>query len=194
MMRIVFALAACAFSSTAIAQKYYVVVNGVDEATGVSSGISDEAKQLFIDELKRHDELTLEAPPGLPTEPRALDAALKERKLRAFEVTLKIQSVKRSVDPPPPGKQYRVLVRGVKLSVFGDTLPEKVMAIGGDGEAEVGEEVGRNDDIDVKGKKLLIECAKTAIKQAVDMTITKLNLADKPGKASGAKKPKKKKA
>ena len=74
------------------------------------------------------------------------------------------------------------------MSVFGDTLPEKVMAIGGDGESSVGAEIGKNEDQDKLGKSLLIDASKEAIKQAVDMTVTKLNLAGKPAKLGGKKK------
>jgi hypothetical protein len=162
--------------------KYFVIVSGIDEAKGVTSGITPELKQLFADELKRHAEFILERPKDMPTDPEQLVDWLKAHKLKAFEVSLKVLSVTRELKPPPPGKQYRVLVRGIKLSVFGDTLPEKVMAIGGDGESEVGAEVGRASDVDAEGKKLLLECAKVAVTQAVDMTVAKLNLADKPVK------------
>lgn len=161
--------------------KYYVVVRGVDEAEGVSSGILAELRELFVAELGRHPELTLEPPPGLPEEPEAMKAELKKRKLKAFEVTLKVLSVTRELKPPAPGKQYQVLHRGIKLSVFGDTLPEKIVAIGGDGDAMVGADVGRQEDLEREAKVLLLDCAKEAVKQAVDMTVHKLNLAGKAG-------------
>ncbi len=166
--------------------KYFVVVRGVTEADGVKSGIVDEAKELFVAEIKRHKELTLDPPEGLPSEPAAMSAELKKRKLRAFEMTLKILQVDRALKPPPAGKQYQVLERGIRLSVFGDTLPEKVMAIGGDGDSLINAEIGKQQDVESEAKKLLIEATKEAVKQAVDMTVTKLNLAGKPEK----KKPK----
>ncbi len=122
----------------------------------------------------------------LRTDPEALETALKQRKLRAFEVTLRILEVSRTLDPPPPGKQYSVLGRGIRLSVFGDTLPEKVMAIGGDGESRIASEVSRHADTAQtakEGKSLLLEAAKMAITQAVDMTVNKLALAAKPARA-----------
>jgi hypothetical protein len=174
---LVLAVAASAHATT----KYYVHVRGIDEAQGVRSEIVTEATKLFTDELKKHAELTLAWPEGLPADdPDALADALKKRHLKAFEVTLKILDVTRALKPPPPGKQYQVLSRGIKLSVFGDTLPEKKIAIGGDGESRATVEVGKHDDLDQKGKELLIDCARDAITQAVDMTVTKLKLADAP--------------
>src|SRR5438309_2278529 len=64
--------------------RFYVVIRGIDETSGVSSGIVPELKSLFAAELKKHPELTLDAPPGLPPEsdPEALDTELKKRKIK----------------------------------------------------------------------------------------------------------------
>jgi len=173
------------------AGKYFLFITGVDEAKGVDSGVVAELKQIFTDELKKHPEFILERPADMPPadEQEKLYNWLKDHKLKAFEVTLKVLSVTRELKPPPEGKQYRVLVRGVKLSVFGDTLPEKVMAIGGDGESEVGAEVSKQSNVDKEGKQLLLECAKVAVTQAVDMTVAKLALTEKPEKSAAKKKP-----
>jgi hypothetical protein len=168
--------------------RYYVKVRNVIEAPGVSSGFTEQAKQLLAEELKRHDAFTLEWPADLPDDEAALVTMLRKRKLRAFEVTLKILDVKRAVDPPPPGKQYRVLKRGIKLSIFGNTLPDKVLAIGGDGESSVATEIGKQADVDKEGNSLLGEATKEAVRQAVEMTLNKLDLADKPQKVPGKKK------
>src|SRR6476619_6355473 len=82
--------------------RYFVRVRNVIEAPGVSSGFVDEAKQLFIEELKKHPAITLDWPADLPTDDQdALVAALRKRKLRAFEVSLKIQDAQKALDPPP---------------------------------------------------------------------------------------------
>ncbi len=172
------------------AGKYYLIVTGVEETPGQESGISDELKTLFLDELKKHPEFMLEKPAGMPStsKPQELYDWLSAHKLKAFEVTLKVLQVTKDVKEPQSGKQYRRLVRGLKLSVFGDTVPEKKMAIGGDGEGEIAAEVGKNADLDKEGKALLVECAKVAVTQAVDMTVTKLKLNDQPAKLKRAKK------
>jgi hypothetical protein len=166
---------------------YYVKVAGVDEAAGVASGIADEAKQLFIDELKRHGEFSLEAPAGLPDDAAAQSKWLKEHRLRAFEMTLKVLAVEKTTEPPPPGKQYRVVHRRIQLAVLGNSYPDKILAIGGDGESEANLEIGKQADPDKEGKSLLLDCARSAITQAVDMTLTKLNAPAPPA----PRKPKK---
>jgi hypothetical protein len=187
-MSVLVTFAAVTLPRPAHAAKYYVVVRGVDEAEGVHSGIATEAHQLFIDELKKHPELTLEPPPGLPAEGEALKSALKAKNMRALEVTLRILGVRQAVKPPAPGKIYRLLTRGIKLSVFGDTLPDKVIAIGGDGDAEVGAEIGAHADEEKEGKPLLVDATKEAIKQAVDMTVAKLKMNDRAGAPKKKKK------
>lgn len=186
-----FALLGGVASANSKPARYFVKVRNVIEAPGVQSGFVDQAKVLLGDELKTHEAFTLDWPADLPAEAEgeeALVRALRKRKLRAFEVTLKILDVKRTLDPPPPGKQYRVLKRGIKLSIFGNTLPDKVLAIGGDGESQVAAEIGKQANIDKEGTTLLTEATKEAVRQAVEMTLNKLDLADKPQPLGGKKK------
>jgi hypothetical protein len=180
-------------SAWADATKFFVVIRGIDEAPGVSSGIVPELKKLFTDELAKHPELTLETPAGLPpaSDPEALDTELKKRKIKALELTLKVVSVKRNIDLPPPGKPFRVLTRGISLEIFGDAVPEKVLALGGDGGATVQAEINKTADPEKEGKPLLMDAAKEAIRQAVDMTVNKLKIGDEPVKMKSAKKKKK---
>jgi hypothetical protein len=173
--------------------RFFVVVRGVDEAAGVKSDLVAEAKALFTAELGRRAEFTLTPPSELGpsanelvADPEAFKAALREHKLRAIELTLRILEVTRATEPPPPGKPFRVLKRGIRLSVFGTTLPDKVMAIGGDGDSLIATEIRRNENAEQEGKELLAEAAKAAITQAVDMTVTKLTLP--PAKERKAKK------
>jgi hypothetical protein len=160
--------------------KFFVVVRSVEEAPGVHSGSVDEARKQFTEELGRHPELTLTPPPELGVDPAgdvdAYKAALRAHKLRALELTLRILEVTRELEPPPAGKPFRVLKRGIRLSVIGDTLPDKIMAIGGDGDAVIAAEIRKTDNEEAESNKLLAEATKVAITQAVDMTVTKLKL------------------
>ena len=64
------------------------------------------------------------------------------------------------------------------------------VCIGGNGDAQVGTEIAANANEDREGKSALLDATKDAVRQAVDMTVTKLKLSDKPEK----KKKKKAKA
>lgn len=189
-----FAGPAAADAKPAGGARYFVVVRGVlDEA---KSGLADDAQKLFLDELKRRPEVQVELP-GIPdahtADPAALDAALKKAHLRGLELSLKILGATKGLEPPPPGKQYNVLKRGIKLSVFGNTIPQNVMAVGGDGEASAGAEVNRtasDETLEREGRKLVADVARDAIRQAVDLTFAKLERAAAEAAAAGKKKPK----
>jgi hypothetical protein len=191
MRRLILALALVAASPAFAATKFYVVVRGVEDASGQASAIKDEALKLFKDELASRPQLTTIPPAGLPpaTDPEALHDALIKRGIRALELTLRIMAVTQEVKPPAAGKQYRQLVRGIKLSVFGDSIPDKVLSLGGDGESQVASDVSAGANLDKEGKPLLVDATKEAVKQAVDMTVAKLQVGDKTQKL---KKPKKK--
>ncbi len=190
------ALAALAGTASA-APRFFVVVRTVDEAPGVKSEMLADARKLFAEELGSRPELTLTPPvelsgdeAELKGDPEKYRAALRAHSLRAVELTLKILEVERVTEPPPSGKPFRVLKRSIRLSVFGSTLPDKIMAIGGDGDSSIAAEIHKNEDEAVEGKKLLAEATKIAIKQAVDMTVAKLTM---PPQKDPKKKPAKKK-
>lgn len=170
--------------------KYYVVVRNVIELEGVDSGIQKEALELLKGELAHQPLVTLDVGVAAGASEDDLRAALKTKKLKGIELSLKILEVDRTLDPPPAGKQYRVLGRGIKLSLFGDTVPDKTLSLGGDGESHIGAEIGKAANVDGEGKKLLLEATKAALAQAVNMTLTKLEL---PPPAADKKKPKPKK-
>jgi hypothetical protein len=52
----------------------------------------------------------------------------------------------------------------------------------------VATEVGANANLEKEGKPLLVDACKEAVKQAVDMTVAKLKLGDKPQKLAHKKK------
>jgi hypothetical protein len=191
MRRLILAAALLTASPAFAATKFYVVVRGVEDASGQAAAIKDEALKLFKDELASRPQLTTTPSAGLPpaTDPEALHDALVKRGIKALELTLRIMAVTQEVKPPAAGKQFRQLVRGIKLSVFGDSIPDKVLSLGGDGESQVASEVSAGANLDKEGKPLLVDATKEAVKQAVDMTVAKLQVGDKTQKL---KKPKKK--
>jgi hypothetical protein len=164
--------------------KYYVTVGGVEQADNVKRGVVDlgDLKKWFIAELKSRPELTLDLPAGVDLEAGDSDVqrGFMRAGLKAFELSVRVLDVKQDQAPPKPGKTFATLTRGIRLSVFGQTIPGKVMAIGGDGAADLQVDIGRNDDLTKLNGELMTDATKQSLKQAVDMTITKLKLAGKP--------------
>jgi hypothetical protein len=103
-----------------------------------------------------------------------LAVELRRRKLSGFLVTLKIEELTRTPQPPRPGRPLPQLSVRLKLSVFGTTIPESKLAFGGEGEAEVvAEVVERRMEEEAAGlaKDGLVQ----AVKQAVDQAVAKLS-------------------
>lgn len=171
--------------------KYYVQVRSVIETEGVQSGIANEALDHLRKELQKRPECTLESPVPAGASEDELRAALKAKKLKGVELSLKIMAVEYAVDPPPPGKQYRVMTRGMKVSLFGNTIPDRTLSLGGDGESTIRIELGKRSEVEDEKKKLLLEASQAAMIQAVDMTLRKLEVGPTPDKKSPKKQPKK---
>jgi hypothetical protein len=95
---------------------------------------------------------------------------------------VRLLSVSRALNPPPRGKQFRVLERGVRLSVIGTTLPGDQLAVGGDGESTVQADVGAQVSPSQE-EELLKDALRDALSQAVAQAIKKLDkggVAPKP--------------
>ena len=171
--------------------KYYVEVRSVIENEGVQSGIATEALDHLRAELAKRPECTLDSPVDKGASPDALRSALKQKKLRGIELSLKILAVEDGLDPPPAGKQYKVLTRGIKVSLFGNTIPDQTLSLGGDGESTIKVELGKRSDVEQERRALLLEASKSAMIQAVDMTLRKLESGGEgDGRGKRPKRPK----
>ena len=71
----------------------------------------------------------------------ALAAELNKRKLRGFDVTVRIETFKKEMKDPRPGGRLKQLAVNVQLVVLGATIPDAKLAFEGSGEAGVEAEV-----------------------------------------------------
>jgi hypothetical protein len=120
----------------------------------------------------------------------ALVAELGKRRLRGFDVTVRMDALKYDVKDPSPGGRWKRLSVDVRLAVFGTTIPEAKMAFSGDGQATLESEVP-DKRMDTEKVALAKDAIKDAVKQAVDQAVMRLA----PGKATtmnAAKRTKKK--
>ncbi len=148
------------------------------EGAGLSSdAIAKMARENLLDALRKRSEVILELDGVAADAPAARYAEeLKRRKLKGYEVTLRILKLERSVKPPPAGGKFRLLERDVKLSLVGTLFPgEPQLALGGDGEStvqiEVGKQISENQERDV-----LSDVLKDAVDQAVTQALRKLQI------------------
>jgi hypothetical protein len=151
--------------------KYYFKIVEVKSATA-DDVTKATARKLLEAELSSRPEFTPELPGA--NDPDSVAAELRARKLQGFQVTLDIQSLKEESKPPRAGGRLPQLSVGVRVSVFGTTIPEAKLAFGGDGEATIeAEYVERRKDEESAG--LTKDVLTQAIKQAVDQAVAKLS-------------------
>lgn len=166
---------------------------GGTAATGAAAtkGPAQLARDLLSEALRKRPEVTLELESSLDNAD-AVKAECKRKGLKPYEVNLRVIRMDRSVKPPPPGKKFRMLEQNVKLSLVGVTFPEKMLAVGGDGESTVQIEVGQ-DVSATQEQEVLEEALKDAIEQAVKQGLAKLSLPlSKPQKEVRRRPPVKK--
>jgi hypothetical protein len=98
---------------------------------------------------------------------------MKKKKLRAFDVTIKVTAWEREVLPPKEGKTGQILKQHVAVSLLGTSPPDNTLSITGDGMATIAAEVGKN--IRPKDEEYVIGSAlDTALGQAVENALERL--------------------
>jgi len=169
--------------------KYYFQIKEVTTAPDVDPAVKTAAVETLKAELASRPEWASDIKAG--GDQAALTEELTRRKLRGFDVTVRIENFKQEMKDPRPGGRLKQLAINVKLVIIGATIPDAKFAFEGNGEAGVEAEVAE--------KRMAADSAnaskaalKSAVKQAVDEAVVKLGA--KPAAApGGAKKPAKKK-
>jgi hypothetical protein len=165
-------------SARAAGPKYYFQVRDVKAGPEVDPALKAYAAEALKNELASRPEWAskIETPEAAAAvTPDALVTELKKRGLRGFDVTLRMEWLKRDVKEPNPGARRKRLAVGTRLTVFGTTIPEAKLAFSGDGEAGTESEVS-DRRMEEEGLSLAKDAIKDAIKQAVDQAVLKLSL------------------
>ncbi len=138
-----------------------------------SKAVASMVKSVLSETLRKQPDVTLELESPL-SNPDAVKAECKRKGLRAFEFAVRVLKMNRTIKPPAAGKRFRNLEQVVKLSVVGTTVPEGLLAVGGDGEStiqiEIGERVTPGQE-----REVLEESVKDAVEQAVKQGMLKLS-------------------
>jgi hypothetical protein len=152
--------------------KYYFNVLEI-RSTVAGDDVKAAAKDILTKDLAARPQFTPDL--GGASDPDAVAAELRRRKLSGFLVTMNIEKLAREPRPPKPGGRLPQLSVGVKVSVFGTTIPEAKLAFGGDGEAEIVAEVVERR-MDEETASLTNDVLVQAVKQAVDQAVAKLSM------------------
>ena len=170
--------------------KYYFQIKEVTAAADVDASVKAAAAEALKAELASRPEWATDIVPEAPAngaDRTALVAELTKRKLRGFDVTVRIESIKKEMKDPRPGGRLKQLAVSTKLVIIGGTIPDGKLAFEGSGEAAVEAEVSeaRLQANTAAAQKAAL---KSAVKQAAEEAVMKLGAAP-----TAAKKPAKKK-
>ena len=181
------ATVASAPTADAAEPKYFFQIKEVTAGPDVDAAVKTAAADALKAELASRPEWASDIQ---ATDQAALAAELTKRKLRGFEVTVRIENFKKEMKDPRPGGRLKQLAVNVKLVIIGATIPDAKMAFEGNGESGVEAEVAEKR-MAADSERASNAALKSAVKQAVEEAVIKLGA--KPDAAPGGKKPAKKK-
>jgi hypothetical protein len=127
------------------AETYIFLVSRVDLAKkDMPRTLEKQVQDEVTKAVEAHAELDGAMPAGAPdpeVKPKDFKSYLNKRKQRAFKVNVEVTDYERSV-VPRDGRDQLLSVR-VALRIFGETVPDRVMAFTGEGSATIQIEVGK---------------------------------------------------
>jgi hypothetical protein len=175
-------------------ETYIFELTRVDLAKGVPADVARQVSARLAKAIDAHAELDAALPAGAPNPdaaPEPFKGYMKKHHQRAFKVNVEVTEYASEVEPATKGaKGDQLLTVRVALKLFGETIPDRVMAFTGDGAAAVKVEIGktlRPADQDYANDQAL----ELAIADALKTSITRLR---EPPPSQKNKKGKKKAA
>lgn len=148
--------------------RIYWELREVREPAKAKPSMKAKARAIFNAELKKHPEVVTK----LDSTGDNLAKTLKEKKLTGYAMVLRITKMGHSMNPPAPGKVYKVLMVEVNVAIDAEKIPSGQMALAGQGSAQVGTEVNRFKE--KERVQLTVEALTEAIGQAVKRSVSKL--------------------
>jgi hypothetical protein len=152
--------------------KYYFRIGPVKAPASVDAALKAFAGDALKQELSSR--ATWASDVQAPDD-AALAGELKQRGLRGFDVTLRLEKLGQETKEAKPGGHLKRLAIDVRLTVFGTAIPGSKLAFSGDGEAGVESEVTERQ-AESEAPAATRDAIKDAIKQAVDQAEAKLAL------------------
>jgi len=127
---------------------YIFLISRVDLGSGVPKEIEAQVVARLRAAIAAHEELESSLPAGAPdpeAKPQKFKSYLKARRQRAFKVNVEVTQYSTNVEQASAGrgKTGRYLTVRVTLRLFGETVPDRVMAFTGDGSATIKLEIGK---------------------------------------------------
>lgn len=182
-----FAAATLAASGAIAKPKPYVFqLFKVELKAGIPAPVKAQVEKQAIASIDEHAELMSKFDRAIPDpdrDPKGYQKALKGQ--AAFKVNIEVTSYKSEVEQTAPDAPRRLVV-SISLRMFGETIPQRVMAFTGDGAATIKVDVGktvRPRDTEYAND----EAIKLAVEEAITTSIRKLKEAAKKKKKNRKK-------
>lgn len=173
--------------------RYYFQVTSVDLVEGVPAEVADRVRAALAKDLAARAEIITELPAGAPdpeSDPEGFKKYSNKKGVKAYKVNVEVTEYEKLVEPMPDGNGDQLLTVRVSLRMFGETIPDRVMAFAGEGSATVRVEIGKKlrkaDEVYADGEALGL-----AVHDATDTSVHKLSQPP-PAKPTDKKKRKKK--
>ena len=171
---------------------YYFELANIDLAEGIPVAVEGLVREQVQASIANHDRITTSLPKGTPDPaeaPKKFKRYLQRKQLRAFKVHLEVTSYAHQVEAMPAPRQGQRLRVSIELRMFGETIPDRVIAFSGDGSSTVILEIGkklRTRDSEVANH----DAIELAVNKALERSIIEL---DQPPPSKKAKRRAKKK-
>lgn len=151
------------------AQKYYFKVTNIHVQ---DNKLIPMAKELLEKEVASRPEFTMDL--GDANSEDAQISELQKRGMKGFQVSMRINTLKKDVKPPAPGKRDQQMAVDVKLAIFGHTIPGNKIMFTGDGESHLMGEFSERLR-DKEEERFTRTALEGAIKQAVSTAVAKMS-------------------
>ncbi len=181
-----FATTFMALSMSALAAnskpKYYFKISNIQSH---DAKVIPMAKELLEKEVASRPELTMDL--GGAQSEDAQIAEIRRQGMQGFQVSLRIDSLKKDIKPPAPGKRDQQMTVEVKVGIFGHTLPGNKLLFTGDGNASLTGDFSERLK-DKEEERFTRAALAGAIKQAVSTAVVKLTTTTLEDRSAGRRK------
>lgn len=161
-----------------VKERYYIQISEVQVAEGIPAAVGEQVKTVFLGIMAQRPAefvTSLDGAPDPAADPAGFEKWLKAKKLRAFNVALKLTRFERKVEPIA-GKSDVLLTVHVDVAILGASMPATTLAMAGDGTATVAAEVSKKVPPKVESA-VVDEALHTALTKALDKAVTELRTA-----------------
>jgi hypothetical protein len=168
--------------------KYYFRITNIQSQ---DKSLIPLAEELLKAEVESRPEFVTDI--GTAESEDAQIAEIRRQGMQGYQVSMRIESFKKEIKPPAPGKADQQMAISVKLTVFGHTIPGQKLLFTGDGDASLTGDFSERLK-DKEEQRFSRTAMASAIKQAVSTAVAKLTnatLAARPQKAKKGKGKKK---